>query len=76
MKIKQELAMAILFSINSGVIILAIYYNIVRHQWFNIPTNLILLLTSIYFTVNFLRIVLDKTSRSANLLTDCVDMLM
>lgn len=76
MKIKQELAMAMLFSINSGVIILAIYYNIVKHQWFNIPTNLILLLTSIYFTVTFLRIVFDKTSRSANLLTDCAEMLM
>lgn len=76
MKIKQELAMAMLFSINSGIIILAIYYNIIKHQWFNIPTNLILLLTSIYFTVVFLRMVLDKTSRNANILTDCTQMLL
>ena len=32
MKIKRELAMALLFSINAGILILAMCSNVVKHQ--------------------------------------------
>lgn len=76
MKIKKELAMALLFAINSGVIILAIYYNILKHQWFNIPTNGILLLVSIYFMSYFIDTVLNKTTLASNILIETADLLI
>ena len=76
MKIKKELALIVLFSINAGIIILAICYNILKHQWLNIPTNGILLLVSIYFILTFVNIILNKTSYSANILTESADLLI
>lgn len=76
MKIKKELTLIVLFSINSGIIILAICYNILKHQWLNIPTNGILLLVSIYFILTFVNFILNKTSYSANILTESADLLI
>lgn len=76
MKIKKELTLIILFSINAGMIILAICYNILKHQWLNIPTNGILLLVSIYFLSYFIDIFLNKTSRAGNILIGSADLLM
>lgn len=76
MKIKKELTLIVLFSINSGIIIFAICSNILKHQWLNIPTNGILLLVSIYFILTFVNIILNKTSYSANILTESADLLI
>ena len=76
MKIKKELTLIILFSINAGMIILAICYNILKHQWLNIPTNGILLLVSIYFLSYFIDLFLTKTTRAGNILIDSADLLM
>lgn len=75
MKIKRELAMALLFSINAGMLILAMCSNIVKHQWMILSTNSVMLLVSIYFITYFIDIVLNRTTRSATVLSRAVDLL-
>ena len=75
MKIKRELAMALLFSINAGILILAMCSNVVKHQWMILSTNSVMLLVSIYFITYFIDIVLNRTTRSATVLSRAVDLL-
>lgn len=76
MKIKIELAFALLFAINTGIITLAIYNNILHHQWINLPTNIIMLLVSIYFINYFTRIVFARTTEKADLLTEATELMV
>ena len=76
MKIKTELAFALLFAINTGIITLAIYNNILHHQWINLPTNIIMLLVSIYFINYFTRIVFARTAEKADLLTEATELMV
>lgn len=76
MRIKTELAFAILFAINTGVIILAICNNIFHHQWINLPTNIIMLLVSIYFINYFTRIIFARTTEKADLLTEATELML
>lgn len=75
-KIKTELAFSILFSINFGVILTTIFYNVYKHQWCNLPTNVILLLVSIYFIKYYLEIVLSRTERKSDILTEMAETML
>ena len=76
MKIKIELGFALLFAINTGIITLAICNNILHHQWINLPTNIIMLLVSIYFINYFTRIIFARTTEKADLLTEATELML
>ena len=76
MKIKIELGFATLFAINAGIIIFAIYNNILHHQWINISTNVIMLLVSIYFVNYFIQVVLERTTKKADMLTEATELVI
>lgn len=76
MKIKTELAFALLFAINVGFISLAICNNIIQHQWINLPTNIIMILVSIYFIYYYIKIILCRTTEKTDILIKTSEILM
>lgn len=75
MRIKTELAFALLFAINTGIITLAICNNILHHQWINLPTNIIMFLVSIYFINYYTQVIFERTTKKADRLTRLSELL-
>ena len=76
MKNKNRIGLILLWTMNIGIILVAIAYDILHHQYTKLVTDAILLLVSIYFTASFLSELIYSENLKKENIVMAADLLM